>query len=82
VKIKKAGSGIQAVATIPKIAGGFGSVTDFSLKIDKKYIYKGKRFSAISAKCIGGKIQANVVTKFYDGSQLQADVLRTCTSKP
>jgi hypothetical protein len=82
VKIKKDGSGIQAVATIPKIADGFGSVTDFSLKIDKKYTYKGKKVSVLSAKCIGGKIQANVVTKFFDGSQLQADVLRTCTSKP
>jgi hypothetical protein len=82
VKIKKSGSGIKTVTTIPKIANGAGSVTDFSLKIDKKYTYKGKKVSVLSAKCIGGKIQANVVTKFFDGSQLQADVLRTCTSKP
>ena len=26
--------------------------------------------------------QAHVTAKFYDNSQLSADVLRTCTSKP
>jgi hypothetical protein len=82
VKIKKSGSGLKSVTTIPKIANGAGSVTDFSLKIDKKYTYKGKKYSVLSAKCIGGKIQAHVTAKFYDNSQLSADVLRTCTSKP
>jgi hypothetical protein len=82
VKIKKSGSGITSVTTIPKIANGAGSVTDFSLKIDKKYTYKGKKVSVLSAKCVGGKIQAHVTTKFYDNSQLSADILRTCTSKP
>jgi hypothetical protein len=82
VKIKKSGSGISSITTIPKIANGAGSVTDFSLKIDKKYTYKGKKISVLSAKCVGGKIQAHVTTKFYNSSQLSADVLRTCTSKP
>jgi hypothetical protein len=82
VKIKKAGTGIKTVTTIPKIANGAGAVTDFSLKIDKKYTYKGKKVSVLSAKCIGGKIQADVTAKFYDSNHLSADVLRTCTSKP
>jgi len=82
VKLKKSGSGLKTVSTIPKIANGAGSVTDFSLKIDKKYTYKGKKVSVLSAKCVGGKIQAHVTAKFYDGNQLAADVLRTCTSKP
>jgi hypothetical protein len=82
VKIKKAGTGLKTVASIPKIANGAGSVTDFSLKIDKKFTYKGKKVSVLSAKCIGGKIQAHVTSKFYDGTQLSADVLRTCTPKP
>jgi hypothetical protein len=82
VKIKKSGSGLKTVTTVPKIANGAGSVTDFSLKIDKKFTYKGKKVSVLSAKCVGGKIQAHVTAKFYDNSQLSADVLRTCTSKP
>lgn len=82
VKIKKSGSGLKSVTTVPKIAGGSGSVTDFSLKIDKKFTYKGKKHSVLSAKCVGGKIQAHVTAKFYDSSKLSADVLRTCNSKP
>jgi hypothetical protein len=82
VKIKKSGSGLKSVTTIPKIANGAGSVTDFSLKIDKKFAYKGKKVSVLSAKCVGGKIKAHVTAKFYDKSQLSGDVLRTCTSKP
>jgi hypothetical protein len=82
VKIKKSGSGLKTVTTVPKIANGAGSVTDFSLKIDKKYTYKGQKHSVLSAKCVGGKIQAHVTSVFYDNSKLSADVLRTCTSKP
>ncbi len=82
VKIKKAGNGLKSVTTIPKIANGAGSVTDFSLTIDKKFTYKGKKVSVLSAKCVGGKIQAHVTGVFYDNSKLSADVLRTCTSKP
>jgi hypothetical protein len=82
VKIKKAGSGLKSVTSIPTIAGGAGSVKDFSLKIDKKFTYKGKKVSVLSAKCIGGKITADVTAVFRDGSKLNADVLRTCTSKP
>jgi hypothetical protein len=82
VKIKKSGSGLKSVSSIPVIAGGAGSVKDFSLKIDKKFTYKGKKVSVLSAKCIGGKITADVTAVFRDGSKLQADVLRTCTSKP
>lgn len=82
VKIKKSGSGIKTVTSVPKIANGSGSVTDFSLKIDKKFTYKGKKVSVLSAKCVGGKIQAQVTAKFYDNSQLSAEILRTCTSKP
>jgi hypothetical protein len=83
VKIKKSGTGLKTVTTVPKIANGAGSVTDFSLKIDKKFMYQGKQHSVLSAKCIGGKIQAHVTAVFYDASpKLSSDVLRTCTSKP
>lgn len=82
VKIKKAGNGIKTVTTVPKIAGGNGAVKSFSLTIDKKYTYKGKKVSVLSAKCVGGKITADVQAKFYDGPAVKAQVLRTCTSKP
>jgi hypothetical protein len=82
VKIKKAGSGLKTVTSVPKIAGGNGAVKSFSLTIDKKFTYKGKKVSVLSAKCVGGKITADVQAKFYDGPAVKAQVLRTCTSKP
>lgn len=84
VKIKKIHHGrygLLATATIPKIAGGSGSVTSFSLKIDKKFTYKGKKVSVISAKCPDGKLQAHVTAIFADGTKAAADVIRSCTGK-
>jgi hypothetical protein len=80
-RIKKGRFGILSTATIPKIAGGSGSIVSFSLKIDKKYTFKGKKMSVISAKCPDGKIQARATAKFTDGTSATADILRTCTGK-
>jgi hypothetical protein len=84
VKIKKIHNGrygMLAVATIPKIAGGAGSVTSFSLSINKKYSYKGKTVSVLSAKCPDGKLQAHATAIFADGTHASAEVIRTCTGK-
>jgi hypothetical protein len=84
VKIKKIHSGrygMLATATIPKIAGGSGSVTSFSLTINKKYQYKGKTVSVLSAKCPDGKLQAHATAIFADGTKASAEVIRTCTGK-
>ena len=84
VKIKKIHHGrygLLATATIPKIAGGAGSVTAFNLTINKKYNYKGKKVSILSAKCPDGKLQAHGTAKFSDGTSASAEVIRTCTGK-
>jgi hypothetical protein len=84
LKIKKIHNGrygLKTVATIPKIAGGSGSVTSFSLKIDKKYTYKGKKVSVLTAKCPDGKLQAHVTGVFSDGTRASTEILRTCTGK-
>lgn len=84
VKIKKIHNGrygMLATATIPKIAGGSGSVTSFSLKIDKKYTYKGNSVSVLNAKCPDGKLQAHATAIFADGTKASAEVIRTCTGK-
>jgi hypothetical protein len=84
VKIKKIHNGrygMLATATIPKIAGGAGSVTSFSLKINKKYSYKGKTVSILSAKCPDGKLQAHATAIFADGTHASAEIVRPCTGK-
>lgn len=82
VKIKKVHNGrfgLKSVATIPKIAGGSGSVTSFRLTINKKYTYKGKKVSVLTAKCPDGKLEAHATAVFSDGTKASAGIVRTCT---
>lgn len=89
VKIKKIHNGrygLLSIASIPKIAGGSGSVKSFSLKIDKKFTYKGKKVSVLTAKCPDGKLQAKGAAVFYnyetgESTTASAEVIRTCTGK-
>jgi len=72
-KIHNGRYGIKSVTTIPKIAGGSGSVTDFNLTINKKGV--------LLAKCPDGKIQAYGTAVFTDGTRASAGVIRTCVGK-
>jgi hypothetical protein len=75
VKIKKVHNGrygLKSVATIPKIAGGSGSVTSFNLTIKKSS-------HVLSAKCPDGKLQAHATSIFSDGTKAAATIIRTCT---
>lgn len=80
-KINKGRYGLLSIASVPKIAGGAGSVTDFSLKIDKKYTYKGKKLSVLNLKCPDGKIQVHATAVFADGTRASLEFARPCTPK-
>jgi hypothetical protein len=72
VKKKKEGRyGLSSVATIPKIAGGAGSVKSFNLKITKRGV--------LTAKCPDGKLQAHATSVFADNTKAAATIIRTCT---
>lgn len=72
VKKKKEGRyGLNSVATIPKIAGGAGSVKSFNLAITKRGV--------LTAKCPDGKLQAHATSVFADGTKAAATIIRTCT---
>jgi hypothetical protein len=76
VKIKKIHNGrygLLAVSSIPKIAGGSGSVKSFSLTINKKGV--------LLAKCPDGKLQAHGTAVFVEGTRVSGEVVRTCTPK-
>jgi hypothetical protein len=57
VAISKKGGGTHAVAKVPRIAGGAGSVLDFKFELGKKYTYKGQKRSLLYAKCPDGKFK-------------------------
>jgi len=73
-KVKKGRYGLQSVATIPKIAGGSGSVTFFKLTLDK---------GILSAKCPDGHLNARGTAEFQTTppTSLNGAVVRPCTGK-
>jgi hypothetical protein len=70
-KVNKGRYGLLTKATIPKIAGGSGSVKSFDLAITKRGV--------LTAKCPDGKLQANATAIFADGTKASAPIVRTCT---
>ena len=72
-KTKNGRFGLKSVASIPKIAGGSGSVTDFALKVDKK--------GYLTAKCPDGHLDAQGEAVFNDGTRAKGGVTRPCTPK-
>ncbi|MGB7684733.1 MAG: hypothetical protein WBL45_03025 [Solirubrobacterales bacterium] len=73
-KIRKGRYGLLSVASIPKIAGGSGSVTQFNLTFNKPGV--------LTAKCTDGKLQVHGKAVFTNGPTVQATVSRPCTPKP
>lgn len=80
-KIHNGRYGTKTVATIPKIAGGSGSVTSFELKINRTFTYKGQKQSVLSAKCPDGHLNAKAKAVFADGTSAIGSIVRTCTPK-
>ncbi len=54
VTIKKKGSGVNATAKIPVIAGGSGSVLDFRFKLGRTFRFRGQKKSWAMARCPDG----------------------------
>jgi hypothetical protein len=78
-KISNGVYGYRTKATIPKIAGGAGIPISGSLKIGRKWTYKGVRHSYLNARCETGHLQARVEVTFKDDTFLSGTFLRPCT---
>ncbi|MDQ2629902.1 MAG: hypothetical protein M3Y75_02845 [Actinomycetota bacterium] len=70
--VKKGRYGTESIATIPKVAGGAGSVTYFKLKFEKGILF---------GKCPDGRLQAHGTAVFADNTKASATVVRPCTPK-
>jgi hypothetical protein len=73
--------GYKTEATIPRIAGGYGIPLEGSLKIGKKWTFKGQKLSYINASCPSGKLQAKAEVQFTDHTKLSGLILKQCTGK-
>lgn len=81
VKEHKGPFGTKYVAKVPTIAGGSGSVIDFSLTVNKSFNYKGKKSGYVLAKCPSGHFTNQAEAKFKGGTSLHGTVVMPCTSK-
>ncbi|HWP32387.1 MAG TPA: hypothetical protein VNL97_01435 [Solirubrobacterales bacterium] len=76
VKVSKHKSGrygTRSIASIPKIAGGFGSVKSFTLEFNRP--------GYLMAKCPDGHLNAKATSVFSNGDKLTGSFVRSCTPK-
>lgn len=78
-RIHKGRFGLHLEASIPKIAGGAGSATNFELKIGRRFTYKGERRSFLSAGCPTGSWITKGHVEFADGTEAGLTHLFSCT---
>jgi len=76
--IHKGVYGYRTEATIPKIAGGAGVPISGSLRVGKRWTYRGKRHSYVNARCETGHLQARGQFTFKDGTFLSGIFLKPC----
>lgn len=78
----KQGYGPRLDVTVPLLAGGAGALTDFNVKIDKKYKYQGKQRSFISVKCPNSKkLKNRGAFTFKDGETITVFSTQSCQQK-
>lgn len=80
-KIRKGPYGTRAIARIPKIAGGSGSLVRFDLKIRRTFKHDGKRQSYLLARCGNGRLRAHAVMQTSDGNRIAGSILRRCRQR-
>jgi hypothetical protein len=85
VKVSKRASGpygTRSIATVPKIAGGSGSVTAFTLTFAKKlFPYQGSKHGYLLAKCDDGSFEAEAEALFMNGEKVGGKIVRACSPK-
>jgi hypothetical protein len=80
-KIHHGRFGTMAVAKIPQITGGSGSIIKFNLEVFKTVKVNGKSYNPISSTCTDGKLKVHVLAKYEDGTNAETEILRACTPK-
>jgi hypothetical protein len=78
----KQGYGPRLEVQIPLIAGGAGALTEFQVTISKKWTYKGKKVSFVSAECATKTLKTRSVFTYLDGQSLEALHTQPCTQAP
>lgn len=78
-RIHKGRFGLRLQAHIPPIAGGAGSATAFDLRIGRRYAYKGRRKSFLTASCPTGSWATKGSLELSDHTRLGFTHVFACT---
>ncbi len=78
-RIHRGHFGLHSVTRVPPIAGGAGSVTGFVLKLGRKFTYKGRHQSYLTASCPTGSYYTQGHADFSDGTVVHVTHLLPCT---
>jgi hypothetical protein len=79
VTLSRNGSGLHAVATIPAVAEGQGSLLDFGFKFGKTYEYKGEQVGYLEAKCPEGVFKVDFPRLLFENEAQVPGVPATTT---
>lgn len=78
-RIHRGRFGLQIATRIPRIAGGAGSPTKFTLKIGRRFTYKGRKKSFLTASCPTGDWVTKGHVVFSDQTRLGLTHVFPCT---
>ena len=78
-RIHRGHFGLRAVAEIPPIAGGAGSATEFEFTLSRRFTYKGKKQSYLTASCPTGSYYTEGEVLFSDGTTMGLRHVLPCT---
>ena len=70
--------GTRATATVPKIAGGYGSVVGFGFSIGRRLSGSNGHRGYIEAACPGNRYLTKAAVKFTDGTRYRATIALPC----
>jgi hypothetical protein len=73
--------GYRVQGRIPKIAGGAGVPISGSLRVDRKWTFKGEKHSYINARCPDGHLQAVGKFAFKDGTRMKGTFVGLCKAR-
>ena len=71
-KVRRGKFGTESIASLPKIAGGSGSVTYFKLSLEK---------GVLRATCAEGQLRGRVTAAFAGGTRASVELSRRCARK-
>lgn len=80
-RIRKGVFGFRVESKFPPIAGGYGAITHFDFKFDRRWTYRGRKLSYINARCEIGRLQARFRAEFSDGSKVAGTFVHPCRAR-